>query len=56
MRNATLDAQRITVEMQGDRVILRGTVQSWTERQEAERITWPLPGVTSVDNQITISA
>jgi osmotically-inducible protein OsmY len=56
VRNAALDAQRISVEMQGDRVILRGTVQSWAERQEAERIAWSIPGVTSVDNQITIGA
>jgi osmotically-inducible protein OsmY len=36
-RSAELDASRITVEANGSEVILRGTVKSWAERQEAER-------------------
>jgi osmotically-inducible protein OsmY len=36
-RTAELDASRITVETNGNEVILRGTVRSWAERQEAER-------------------
>jgi osmotically-inducible protein OsmY len=55
VRSAELDAQRITVEIQGDgKVILRGTVRSWAERKEAERVAWTFPGVTSVENRITI--
>jgi osmotically-inducible protein OsmY len=54
-RSAELDASRVTVESSGGEVILRGTVKSWAERQEAERAAWAAPGVTRVDNRITIS-
>ena len=49
------DARNITVEVEGSKVILRGTVRSWAERQEAERTAWSAPGITSVDNRIPIS-
>jgi osmotically-inducible protein OsmY len=55
-RSAEVDASRITVEANGSEVILRGTVKSWAERQEAERAAWAAPGVTNVDNRVTISA
>jgi osmotically-inducible protein OsmY len=55
-RSAEIDASRITVEANGSEVILRGTVRSWAERQEAERAAWAAPGVTRVDNRISISA
>lgn len=55
VRSAQVDADRITVEVDGSKVILRGTVRSWAEKQEAERSAWAAPGVTSVDNRITIT-
>jgi osmotically-inducible protein OsmY len=54
-RTAMSDAQNITVEVVGSKVILRGNVRSWAEREEAARQAWAAPGVGSVDNRITIS-
>lgn len=54
-RSAQLDASRITVEAQGSEVVLRGTVRSWAEREEAEHAAWAAPGVTKVDNRISVS-
>lgn len=55
VRSAMTDADRITVEVDGSKVTLRGTVRSWIERQEAERSAWAAPGVSSVDNRITVA-
>ncbi|HZP64630.1 MAG TPA: BON domain-containing protein [Terriglobales bacterium] len=54
VRNAELDANRITVEVQGSKAILKGTVRSWAEKQEAEQVAWSAPGISAVENRITI--
>jgi osmotically-inducible protein OsmY len=55
VRNAETDADQVTVEVDGDAVILTGPVRSWTEKQEAERVAWSAPGVASVDNRIVVT-
>jgi len=55
LRSAQMDAERITVEVQGTKVILKGRVRSWAEREEAERVAWAAPGVTQVENHIQIA-
>src|SRR5258706_15486456 len=55
IRNAETDARRITVEVEGSRVILRGTVRSYAEKQAAEDTAWSAPGVSEVENYIMIS-
>ena len=55
VRSVQTDAARITVEVHGSKVILRGIVRSWAEKQEAERTAWSAPGVTEVDNRITVA-
>jgi osmotically-inducible protein OsmY len=54
VRSAQLDAAKITVEIQGNKAILKGSVRSWAEKQEAERAAWSAPGITAVDNQIVL--
>jgi osmotically-inducible protein OsmY len=54
-RSALIDANRVTVEASGGEVVLKGTVRSWAERQEAERAAWAAPGVIRVDNRITVN-
>ena len=54
-RNAEVDANRITVEANGSEVVLKGTVRSWIEREEAERVAWSAPGVTKVEDRIVVS-
>ena len=54
VRNAQVDAGKITVEVQGSKAILKGSVRAWIEKEEAERVAWLAPGVTSVENRITV--
>jgi len=53
-RAAQFDADRITVEVQDHRAILRGTVRSYTEMLDAERAARKAPGITEVENHLTV--
>jgi osmotically-inducible protein OsmY len=54
-RSAQLDANSITVEANAGDVVLRGSVRSWAEREEAERAAWMAPGVTKLENNIVVN-
>jgi osmotically-inducible protein OsmY len=54
-RSAEIDARRINVTATDGKVILSGNVRSWAERQEAERAAWAAPGVTQVDDRLSIT-
>lgn len=53
-RTASRDASQVQVETVGGKVILRGTVRTWAERDDAERAAWSAPGVSSVDSYLEI--
>jgi|SRR5579863_6256394 len=53
-RSAQIDANSIKVEIFGSKVILSGTVHSIKEKEDADNAAWMAPGVSSVENRITI--
>lgn len=53
-RSASIDSKAITSEVIGSKVILRGTVRSFAEKQDAENAAWAAPGVLNVENKLEI--
>jgi osmotically-inducible protein OsmY len=53
-RGAHFDADRIQVAVEGHKAILRGTVRSYAERRDAERAALNAPGITDVENRLTV--
>lgn len=56
LRSATVDASRITVELQDHKAILNGTVRSIAEKEDAEKAVWGAPGIVWVDNHLEVEA
>ena len=54
VRHAENESRQLEVSVDGDTVILRGTVDSWTERATASSAAWSAPGVAKVVNELKI--
>jgi len=54
-RNAAVDAEDLYVSTDSGTVTLDGNVSSWAEHDEAIDAAWAAPGVTSVDDRMTVS-
>ena len=52
--NPALDAYRLGVDVQGDRAVLTGRVESTVDKALAERIAKRAQGVSRVDNRIEV--
>jgi osmotically-inducible protein OsmY len=52
--NWSLNRQNINVKVSGTKITLAGTVSSWYQKDEAERIAWNTPGVWAVDNELFV--
>ena len=56
VRQASREARRIDISMDGSVVTLRGRVHSWAEKNAAEGATWSAPGVSRVNNELTVES
>lgn len=54
-RNAEVEANSIRIAVSGSKVILEGKVQAWHERRVAEQAAWAAPGVSAVEDRLTIA-
>ncbi|MGA2240284.1 MAG: BON domain-containing protein [Candidatus Bathyarchaeia archaeon] len=56
-RNARLlrNADKIKVEISGSKAILHGSVGSWADYEEAEYAAYCAPGVSEVENKLTVT-
>jgi len=53
-RSADVNARQVEVKVEDGVATLSGTVGSWLQREAAERAAGSAPGITTVDNRITI--
>lgn len=54
-RSADVEANKISVAVEGSTVTLTGDVRSWRERDDIARAAWNAPGVVRVDNKLVVA-
>ncbi len=55
-RHASLDANKVNIAVADGAVTLTGEVSSWHEHDEAAQAAWAAPGVTRVQNLLSVHA
>ena len=53
-RSAIIDGSKVKVDVLGSKVVLKGKVRSFSEREDAEEAVWAAPGVTSIENKLEV--
>lgn len=53
-RTATVDAEKISIEVDGNKIILNGKVRSFSEKEDVENAAWCAPGVCRVESHIEV--
>ena len=54
-RNARIDANNIQIEVDGDKVTLKGKIKNFDELREAVNAAWSIPGVSNVIDHLSIT-
>jgi osmotically-inducible protein OsmY len=54
-RQAQLDADAISIDIDGSSVTLTGTIDSWPERVAARNAVWSAPGVQNVVDHLSVA-
>jgi osmotically-inducible protein OsmY len=53
-RNAQIEAENISVDVQHGKVTLEGKVATWQERNAVEATAWATPGVRAIEDRVRI--
>ena len=53
-RHARIDAGRIKIEVDGEKIILNGTVKNFDEINDAKNAAWSIPGAKEVENNLNV--